>query len=100
MYDDFTELKIDLKNKILIPLLDKKILLSDVNEFFKEWDFIFNKKYPIQYPVTTKYFNTYVDEFDFNRQRKRELRIRLALEGIIPTITAIILFLISPNFVK
>jgi len=95
LLSDFSNFLNVIENKILIPILERKIQRNDVKNFCQRWTKYFNNNYKTKYRETSKT----LDEHIMVRREKhwvKSQRISKIIEGIVATIVGgLILLLIQ-----
>lgn len=90
---DFQEYIENMKGNLLIPLLERTILLSDASLFFKTWDSHFNFKYKQRYKESNKYLDEFIEKIHTRNKFRQEIKYKIFTD-VIPVILSIILSLI------
>ena len=90
---DFQEYIENMKGNLLIPLLDRTVLLSDANSFFKTWESHFNFNYKQRYKESNRYLDEYIEKIHTKNKFRHEIKYKI-ITDVIPIILSIILSLI------
>lgn len=102
MLDDFKIYLSETKTLILIPIIENKILLNDIVEFYKKWDYCYMTKYGYEYEETTKQYESHIKKMIRRYQQKREILMKFIeiLFPVVVSIIGIILMFLVPSMAE
>ena len=90
MLSDFQKYLDEIERKILLQILEKKLLLQEFDYLIKKWDIFFQKKYKYRYEESLEYLERYI-ESQHEKYRERRIRRLKIIDRIIEIIVIIII---------
>lgn len=95
LLSDFSDFLNVIENKILIPILERKIQRNDVKNFCQRWTKYFNNNYKTKYRETSKTLDEHI-MIQREKHWVKSQRVSKIIEGIVATIVGgLILLLIQ-----